>query len=444
VKKSFITAIISLLSISLAGIIVLQGLWINNSWQTKQEDFYRSVNEALNNVVLRMEKQEAMSFLNSRYLVSSSQGFWYQQRGSISIASPGSKDSILLFDDFLSASQASPFSGLNLQGELTNDSMRIVRGTAAADTGKHKSLEKRVKMKANQFNDLFYQMVMEWSSVQVPIERRIHPEELYKLIRQELNKKGIDLPFQFAVVMGAPDSLCEVKSPSFDLAMVPASFRTHLYPNDIFSSPYHLLLHFNDMRPYLIKSLWWMLLLSAVFLILIIATFSSAIYVIIKQKKVSEIKTDFINNMTHELKTPIATISVALDAINNPKVLSDKDRIRYYSGIIGNENKRMNLHVENILQMALVDKENFELNEQLLNVHDIIQHVADQVQPPIENRNGKLDLELDAENFFVVGDEIHLTNVFYNLIENAIKYSPESPEITVTTKKPKRWDRDHR
>ncbi|MEO6167886.1 MAG: HAMP domain-containing sensor histidine kinase, partial [Chitinophagales bacterium] len=229
------------------------------------------------------------------------------------------------------------------------------------------------------------------------------------------------------------DSMCNVKSATFTTDMLPASFRADLFPNDIFMNPYQLLLHFNDTRPYIVKSLWWMLILSAVFLLLIIATFSSAIYVILKQKKVSDIKTDFINNMTHELKTPIATISVAVDAINNPKVLADTDRIKYYSSIIGNENKRMNAHVENILQMALVDKENFSLNEQLLNVHDIVYHVSDPVRMQVEKRNGKLNLELEAENAFVVADEIHLTNVIHNLLDNASKYSTHSPEITLST-----------
>jgi two-component system phosphate regulon sensor histidine kinase PhoR len=137
--------------------------------------------------------------------------------------------------------------------------------------------------------------------------------------------------------------------------------------------------------------------------------------------------------MTHELKTPIATISIALDAINNPRVLENKERIRYYSNIIGNENKRMHAHVENILQMALVDKENFELNEQLLDLHDIIMRVADQVYFQVEKRNGSLDLQLDAENPYLVADEIHLTNVIYNLLDNANKYSPEPPEIIVKT-----------
>jgi signal transduction histidine kinase len=447
VKKSFITGIIALLTLSLVGIIVLQGLWISNAWQAKQEDFQRGVTEAIGRVVQQLEKKEALSFIN-RYSMSTQQDFFYMQQNALHITASGSKDSFFLFHNFQSitsrgyANKSNPDKHVTDNWIIPGDGKSQFAGKDSAfftipgeksDSFPTGTIDKRMRMKASQWNDIIYQMVMEWSNVQLPLEQRISPADLHLLIKQELNKKGINLPFQFAVMTGMQDSISNIKSSSFNTSMVPVSFRTQLFPNDIFSSPYQLLIHFNDMRPYFIKSLWWMLLLSAVFLLLIIATFASAIYVILKQKKVSEIKTDFINNMTHELKTPIATISIALDAINNPRVLENKDRIRYYSNIIGNENKRMHAHVENILQMALVDKENFELNEQLLDLHDLIMRVADQVYFQVEKRNGSLDLQLDAENAYVVADEIHLTNVIYNLLDNANKYSPESPEIVVKT-----------
>ncbi|MEP7128335.1 MAG: HAMP domain-containing sensor histidine kinase [Chitinophagales bacterium] len=427
-KISLITFNIVLLTLSLIGIIVLQGLWIRNAWDTKQEDFYKTVNEALNNVVSKVERREAASFIHQRYNVLDQNKVFFSQREEISVASSGSdtvvrKTKITSQHSFSSNnSKYSPvFSNPEVIIEFNKDSAMRPYG------------ENRLNTKAGQMNEIIYQMVMELSNVKVPIDRRIPPMELYTMIRQELNKKGIELPFQFAVVRGVQDSICSVKSPSFTMAMVPASFRADLFPNDIFMSPYQLLLHFNDTQPYIVKSLWWMLILSAIFLLLIVATFSSAVYIILRQKKLADIKTDFINNMTHELKTPIATISVALDAINNPKVLSDQDRIRYYSSIIGNENKRMNAHVENILQMAMVDKENFNLNEQLLNIHDIIYHVSDPVSMQVQKRNGILTLELCAENADVVGDEVHLTNVIHNLLDNANKYSLNAPEITIST-----------
>src|SRR5262249_4946433 len=151
----------------------------------------------------------------------------------------------------------------------------------------------------------------------------------------------------------------------------------------------------------------------------------------LRQKKLSEVKTDFINNMTHEFKTPIATISLALDSINNPRVLENKERVHYYTDIIGRENKRMNAQVEHILQMALLDQKNFELNEQLLNVHELLDDVIDPFRLQVESRGGNLKLDFSADNPYVLADEIHLTNVFHNLLDNANKYSPQSPQIIV-------------
>ncbi len=412
VKKSLITTFIVFLTLSLIGIMLLQGLWMRNAWESSQRDFYRSVSEAMDKVVNQVERREAAILFTKRYQFGNSQQLSIQQEQEIRVSpNPGSVES-------------NP-------GMLRSNEQIILNfreDTTVPATGNY-----RISTKADQLNELLYEVLMDFRTMNVPIDDRIPPEDLLLLLRQELGKKGIDLPFQFAVVRGISDSICNVKSAAFTTSMVPASFRAALFPNDIIKSPYQLLLHFTDTRPYIIKSLWWMLLLSAIFLLLIIATFSSAIYIILKQKKVSEIKTDFINNMTHELKTPIATIAIALDAINNPKVLADHERVKHYSSIIANENKRMNAHVENILQMALVDKQHFSLNEQLLNVHDIIYHVSDPVRMQVEKRDGSLSLELQAENAFVVADEIHLTNVIHNLLDNACKYSRGAPEITVRT-----------
>ena len=425
-RISLIKVNIVLLTLSLIGIILLQGLWIRSAWETKQDDFQRMVNAAMNNVVSRLERREVVSFIRQRYRFSEEGNVLFSQREEISMTAPGTdttreiRKSRVVASDDLSSQATSPNPGIVF--ELKKDSTLSF------------SDDNRISMKAGQLNDVIYQMVMELSSLKLPIDRRIPPAELEEMIRQELSNKGIALPFQFAVVRGSQDSVSSVKSVSFTDDMAGTSFRVNLFPNDIFMSPYQLLLHFSDRRTYIIRSLWWMLILSGVFLLLIVATFSSAVYIILRQKKLSDIKTDFINNMTHELKTPIATISVAIDAINNPKVLADEERVKYYSSIIGNENKRMNAHVENILQMALVDKEHLNMNEQLLNVHDIIYHVSDPVRMQVEKRQGTLQLALAAENAFVVGDETHLTNVVHNLLDNACKYSTQAPEIIIGTR----------
>ena len=144
-------------------------------------------------------------------------------------------------------------------------------------------------------------------------------------------------------------------------------------------------------------------------------------------------KSDFINNMTHEFKTPIATISVATDSIINEKVVSDPERIRYFAGMIKKENARMNRQVEDILTIARLDKKDFEFNWEAIDVHELISDAIQGINLQVEKRGGTITTNLDANNSMVTTDRIHCTNVVYNLLDNAIKYSDESPEISVST-----------
>jgi len=147
----------------------------------------------------------------------------------------------------------------------------------------------------------------------------------------------------------------------------------------------------------------------------------------------SEIKNDFINNMTHEFKTPLATISLAVDAVNNPMILKDETKVKHYTHIIKEENKRMNAQVEKVLQMALLDKNEISLSTDDIDIHEIIYRAIENISLQVEEKGGKIDMELAAERYEMTGDEVHLSNVISNLLDNANKYSPENPQIKVTT-----------
>jgi two-component system phosphate regulon sensor histidine kinase PhoR len=151
------------------------------------------------------------------------------------------------------------------------------------------------------------------------------------------------------------------------------------------------------------------------------------------QKKLSEIKSDFINNMTHEFKTPLATISLAVDAVRNDKVQNDKEKMQYFTGIIKEENKRMNRHVETILQAALMEKQELQLKLEKLHVHEILQHVVENYELQLQDKHAKIEVHLNAKNDLVDADEVHFTNLLSNLIDNAIKYSKENLFIKVST-----------
>ncbi|HEY3389461.1 MAG TPA: HAMP domain-containing sensor histidine kinase, partial [Prolixibacteraceae bacterium] len=173
--------------------------------------------------------------------------------------------------------------------------------------------------------------------------------------------------------------------------------------------------------------------LSVVFTLIIFLTFSLSIFLIIRQKKISEMKSDFINNMTHEFKTPIATISIAADSITNEKVINNEEKIRFFTGMIKKENLRMNEQVERILQIARLDRKEFEFNFQAVNIHELIEDAIKGILLQVEKKGGKIVTRLEAVNPVVTTDPIHFTSLLYNLLDNANKYSPETPSITVAT-----------
>jgi two-component system phosphate regulon sensor histidine kinase PhoR len=177
----------------------------------------------------------------------------------------------------------------------------------------------------------------------------------------------------------------------------------------------------------------WMIIGAFVFSFIIVTAFGVTVQALLRQKKLSEIKTDFINNMTHEFKTPLATISLAVDAIRNEKVMAKPEKMEYFSGIIKEENKRMNKHVETILQAALLDKQELKLDMNKVHVHALVQSALNNYRLQIEDKQGKVILQLDAKNDEVIADEAHFTNMISNLIDNAIKYSKENLVLKIST-----------
>ena len=188
-----------------------------------------------------------------------------------------------------------------------------------------------------------------------------------------------------------------------------------------------------DFKSIVWKQMSWMIFGSVLFTILIFVAFFVTLKALLKQKKLSEIKSDFINNMTHEFKTPLATISLAVDALKNEKVMNDRTKTEYFSGIIKEENKRMNKQVETILQAAMLDKQQIQLNLKTLHAHDLINTAVNNMKLPVEEKQGRLEVSLEATNDMIVADEVHFTNLVNNLLDNAVKYSKDGLVIKLCT-----------
>jgi two-component system, OmpR family, phosphate regulon sensor histidine kinase PhoR len=209
--------------------------------------------------------------------------------------------------------------------------------------------------------------------------------------------------------------------------MTGSDFDSGLMPNET------LVIVVLDFQDELYQSLTWMILGAVLFTLIILTAFFLTVRTLLTQKKLSEIKSDFINNMTHEFKTPLATISLAVDALKNEKVQQDKDKMQYFGNIIKEENKRMNKHVETILQAALMDKQELKLNFKSIHAHEVISKVVDNFRLQLEEKTGKIELTLNARADLINADEVHFTNLVSNLIDNAIKYSKDELFIRVYT-----------
>jgi len=290
-------------------------------------------------------------------------------------------------------------------------------------------ISKRVKVKAGQLKNIANQVRNEIYMWDV---KDVDEELIGEVLKEELLNKNIPIDFEFGI---ARDSVINFPHAVSDSVGVSGSeFRVNLYPNDIFQKNLQLAVFFPDQDSFIYKSLNWLLVASILFSLFILMTFALSIFYILRQKKISEMKSDFINNMTHEFKTPIATISVATDSITNEKVLRDPERIKYFTGMIKKENTRMNRQVEDILTIARLDKKDFEFNWETIDVHELIKDAIQGIALQVEKKGGKITTHFDAKNPMATTDKIHCTNVVYNLIDNANKYSADSPEISISTK----------
>jgi signal transduction histidine kinase len=461
-KKNF-RWIITLMSIALLGIITLQVYWITHDIQLKEQQFEQTVNQAMNAIVDRIETNEAMNMLHerifdidpakiSRMMIQDTtplepqlitdtifevpsvaflppSPFWSDLDNAdinIEFHTPGSKHS------FLRVQRRNYFHQDSLS-KHTIRSSQIMRfyGDSAEVTIRQN--EEKIKARMEKLNDVMQKMAIEFAKPEDNVRKRVNADKLDTIIRQELLKRGIDLNYEFGVWKGDSSNLIFSNAAVIPDDFLNSKFKILLFPNDIVSKPDFLLLNFPGSINYVLASIWVMLAGSVIFTLIIVLSFAYTIHVIIKQKKLSDIKSDFINNMTHEFKTPIATISLAVDSINDPRVSTNTEKLNYFSKIIKEENKRMNAQVENVLQMAQMDKGEFSINKESVNLHEVIQRAVELTSLQVESRNGKIHQELHAQMPMITGDKIHLSNVIFNLLDNANKYSPENPAISIST-----------
>jgi len=273
----------------------------------------------------------------------------------------------------------------------------------------------------------------------------LKPEKVSKMVLNALEDQGINLEYEYGVYNNESKDYFIINDNYVidigftedvtDLGMQrnldKSKYKIQLFSTE-FETPGFLALYFLNKGRFVWASVTPWLLGSILFTSLILFCFSYTIFVIFRQKKVSEMKTDFINNMTHEFKTPIATISLASDSINNPRIVEDPSKVKRFIGIIKQENQRMLAQVEKVLQMATIEKKDFELKISKVNLEQIIGQAVDHANLKVQEKEGHVEMKLGLDPAEIEVDQTHVTSIIHNLLDNAIKYTPENPEILVS------------
>ncbi len=481
--------------LSMIGLITFQWYWIREALAAQNDRFNDKVAEAVQNVAHKLEKQEIVYLLQQRredeiqkeklrqmsilartkenrparkdtVMLITPKNAWARRRGGeipIPHRNSGLQSDALvpsfhqliereqqLIDEFFRAQQmgtagieefirrrmndeifwGNAFDGtssINKQGELVR---KPVRGNVKVPKPEKlppvpKSTEAEVLLR-EVIEDIMY--------TKRPVHERVNRFLMDSLLRKEFSEKGITLPFSFAV---RPHNHAEMLFSTADVDMKvweQNAYKTTLFPGATPRSGGMLFVYFPGKRQYVLEKTGAMMTGSVLLVLVVMVCFYVAVSTIIRQKKLSDIKSDFINNMTHELKTPISTIGLAVDmAMEKSSSTPGAENVARYMDIIGTENRRLGVQVERVLQMAQMEKGNLELKRETVNVHDLIEKALNNLSVQMERRNGDLTLDYQASFENVHGDPVHLTNVVYNLVDNAIKYSPDVLKLDIST-----------
>lgn len=429
------------MSLSLIGIIFIQAYYLTDSFKNEKQRFTFTVKRGLSYVAKKIEEEEYRDYvykfrsLLAKGMVvdidtSSMINFYMKKNDSVDKQSYVYSSDILEKNMKLTTSLfGSHVDTISLKRVLTDRESNIYNYTSLNGVENLDAMLSQVGKISNSDEVLFQTTYLDISS-KIPVEERITEKEINRLLQLRLIEDDITIGYEFAIYKNGKPTAIQTANFNDDES---TTYSVPIYYNENDENSYRLLVDFPESKKQVRSSILSMLFLSVLFTVVIIITYLSALYQLLRQRKISQIKSDFINNMTHEFKTPIATISLALDSIKNPKVITNEEKIRQYLKMIGEENKRMHSHVENVLRISKLEKNELAIPKEDLNLHDIVLDAVMHLQLIVESRSGVIDTKLNAEYAQVLANDTHLTNVFVNIIDNAIKYSPKTPEIKITT-----------
>ena len=403
-KSKYIQWLVIGSSAAMLGLIAIQVYWISNVFTLREQEFSEHVNEALMSISVELENEEAQA--NS-------------DAGSMSLRAPTRESLVINRGDGEISVVTQPTFG--------DDSVSVDPLAAAGVK------DARILSQSGILNDIMGGLLE--LDIYTSVIDRIDTLLLDTLINRAFAIQGVRADYDYGVFnkLQQPEIIAS-KSKWNAEQIQREGYRIQLFPSDPIADPNYLCVYFPRERQYVLSTMGTMLTTSAILMLLLMLLFSFSFNTIYRQKKLSEIKNDFINNMTHELKTPIATISLACEALSDPDMRTGEKAISNYVGMIRDENKRLGVLVENVLRTSIFEQGQMKLKMQEFDMHTVILQVISNIGLQVKSRNGQIVTRFYAENAMVKGDQLHITNVVYNLIDNAMKYAEGSPIIEVETR----------
>lgn len=430
-----LTAVISIASI---GLVMLQSKWIRIAVEIKEEQFAQTASLAMERIIDEIEKQETVvqiiDEIKPYYSVNTSGSARMTYRQDILNKTKGGFRSKQISQQVFTFSNLDTLRLPSFAKSIVDSTMfgnLPVKISADGTNPTTQSLNLNITDKLLNKTVFVENIVDRMIRVELPLQDRISQEQLDSIIHRELNRKGIDARYEYRVTNDKDSTI--YSSPRFRMGFKGLVLRDKLFPNDFFARRYFLTIYFPNQKTYILSSLGPMTFGTLLLTLMIISIFTITLYIIFKQKRISEIRNDFVSNMTHELKTPISTISLAAQMLNDKSIPSERKNLDYLGGVIADESKRLGLQVEKVLQMAIFERAKLKLKIKEVDIHEVIKKVTNNFSLQLETQDGIIIHELNATQPAIKADEVHITNVINNLLDNATKYRNGNPEITIST-----------
>jgi two-component system phosphate regulon sensor histidine kinase PhoR len=397
-NKKIIWFVSVCMGLAMTALILVQAFWLKNAWLVKEKQFDQLISRSMIDIERQVERREATD------LIVREDERQNRDTSLFSLTVPGT------------IGRATSSMGKHKPGKNEN-----------VDPGKKKEMHDWVTNRRELVNRVITGMFLRAPD----IEKRISPPVLEQIIQDVIKENGIDLHYEYAVIRFNND--IAYSSENYNPAVEAEYYKVQLFPEDVFANANSLSIYFPDKQNFLFRSLSYLAISSLLLTLAIVASFGVTIVVMFRQKRLSEIRNDFVSNMTHELKTPISTISLASQMLSDKSIPSEIKNTEQISKIIAEECRRLGNQVEKVLQTAVFDKGKLRLRLVEIDMHEVISSVIENFSIQVKNRNGKISVALNAENFILYIDQVHITNVLSNLLDNAIKYCNRDPEIYIET-----------